>query len=265
MRNEKKYIELPTQGEELTPEDWTAVLEIWQKATEQGLTLQSVRAMTAVAWLKMRGVTAPRGNQGAYWGLVTRLAKSLDWLWAEGDGGYSLRQTTAMQLLPRIGELQGPASFGASLTFGEFRTACDILRQWAERQSDDDLAALSGMLWRPARTAFDESAIGECVERGRAMKPWQRQGAMLWLSALLDSLAEDTYTIGGEEVSFAPLFRGEGDGKGDGRGSLERIRLTLAATHVFGSAQEVDRTPLLTVLMKLLMDHEEYERLKKKK
>ena len=45
---------------------------------------------------------------------------------------------------------------------------------------------------------------------------------------------------------------------------MSQICLTLAESHVFGTAKDVDRTLLLTVMQKLLMDYRTLIKLKKK-
>lgn len=272
MKTKKRYIELPSAFEELTPQDWKDALVVRQQMADGRVraTLADARRLTAARQLARRGVTAPRGRRTDYLLLVARVADSLTWLWrGQDDGSFTLVQDTPLQLMGEAEGLHGPASYGQDMLFGEWRLACTILTQYEQDpENPNHLRALAGLLWRPAdgqgrRQAYDADGITAYVERGRRLQPWQQWGAYAWMTSLLASLAEDTYTIGGESVEFAPLFQGDGDG-GKG-GSLERIRLTLAQTHVFGTADEVDHTPLLTVLLKLLMDHEELLKLKKSK
>lgn len=54
-------------------------------------------------------------------------------------------------------------------------------------------------------------------------------------------------------------------GSASGSSSLQQICLTLAESHVFGTARDVDNTPLFTVMQKLLMDYETLRKLKAKK
>ena len=99
------------------------------------------------------------------------------------------------------------------------------------------------------------------------MKPWQLWGIYAWFAYFCEALTTETFIIEGEEVCFAPIFeKREGVAKTEGNsGTMAQICHTLAETHVFGTARDVDRTPLLTVMQKLLQDYYTLQKLKKVK
>ena len=100
------------------------------------------------------------------------------------------------------------------------------------------------------------------------MKPWQVWGIYAWFAWFCEYLTTGTFINDGEEVCFAPVFerkqvQGEVE-KGNGS-RLQQICLTLAESHVFGTVKDVDHTPLLTVMQKLLMDYQTLQSIKKKR
>ena len=95
------------------------------------------------------------------------------------------------------------------------------------------------------------------------MKPWQRWGIYAWFAYFCEYLTRGTFVIEGTEVTFAPLFNVTENENAKGGSSLGRICLTLAESHVFGTARDVDHTQLLTVMQKLLMDYETLRKMRK--
>ena len=279
----QRYIELPDTWDELTEADWREVLKIRHlvATTDHQWTPDDVRIETARMLLKNRGIkTQP--NNTSYLLLLSQLQKSLTWLWQEQDGGLSLCYRSTANLLPRIRhgigichkEWRGPESHGADLMFGEFRQAIQHLKAWESEQNPAALCALAGLLYRPADSArrfcrrpYDYDSIDEKIARGRQMKPWQRWGIYAWFAYFCEYLTTGTFVLEGNEVTFAPLFDAASAPAGFAAGpsSLQQICLTLAESHVFGTARDVDNTPLLTVMQKLLMDHETLKKLKAKK
>ncbi len=298
MFNKKRYITLPEDWDELTEADWQELLKIRHMVatTDHQWTVEDVRIESARAMLRSRGARQQLNNP-QWLLLVSQLAESLTWLWQQTDDGLSLVYRSTQQLIPvvTIGNgkerqaLAGPLSHGEDLTFGEFRQAIQHLKAYESPagQTEADraayrttaLCALAGLLYRreatpeeyrqcqQRRVPYDWDTLEEKIRRGRQMKPWQLWGIYAWLAYFCEALTTSTFMVDGEEVSFAPLFehptpKTEGESAG---GSLQQICLTLAESHVFGTARDVDRTPLLTVMQKLLMDYQTLMKLKKKK
>lgn len=284
MKSKQRYTEVPETWEELTEADWREVLKIRQlvAATDHQWTAEDVRIETARAILQNRGIKTQPNNE-LYLMLLSKMQKSLTWLWQEHDGGLSLCYRSTVNLLPRVKHGEhiwiGPLSHGEDLLFGEFRQAMIHLNAWETTQTETPLAALAGLLYRPEATdeqkheqqlrrqPYDWDAIGDNIKRGLKMQPWQRWGIYAWFSYFCEYLATGTFIIEGGEVCFEPLFdttSGSKIGK-NGGGTLAQIALTLAESHVFGTIKDVDHTPLLTVMLKLLMDYEVLRKLKAKK
>lgn len=280
MTNRNRYVTLPEDWDELTEADWQEALKIRQAIARGGggLTVEDARIETARSMLRTRGVREQPRNTD-WLGLTGAIARSLTWLWTTEGDAISLCYRSTRNLMPRIGSWLGPKSHGEDLTFGEFRMAFAILKSYEADSNERHLNVLAGLLYRPEATEqmkheqqllrqpYDWDTFEEKEERGRRMERWQVWGIYAWLAYFCEALTSSTFCIDGEEVSFAPLFSSGkgGDGDGSGGGGLQQICLTLAESHVFGTARAVDRTPLLTVMQKLLLDYQTLMRLKKKK
>lgn len=284
----QRYIEVPSTWDELTEADWRDVLKLRQLVATTGhqLTVMDVRIETAHRLLRNHGLKPQPGNT-QWLLLVNQVADTLDWLWQDLERGLSLCYRSTEQLLPmvKVGQQQllGPQSHGADLLFGEFRMAYAIMRNYEQRPSGRDLNVLAGLLYRPAaseelqrerqlrRWPYEWDSMEQRERRGQQMRRWETWGIYAWFAYFCEYLTQGRFIIDGEEVTFAPLFNADpaenqnnASGKDGKHGSsLQRICLTLAESHVFGTMKEVDQTPLLTVMMKLLQDYEQLERLKK--
>ena len=254
------------------------MLKIRQKVVDNGgkCSELDITTETARMLLKNRGIKLQL-NTPDYIQLVGQLAKSLSWLWHTEGVTISLVYKDTRNLIPRVREWLGPLDHGADLTFGEFRQAFAHLKNYEKDQNPTALLALAGLLYRPEATEeqkheqqlrrqpYDWDSVDDKIERGRQMQPWQVWGIYAWFAYFCEYLTTGTFIIDGQEVSFAPIFQSSsGDKKGDSEGGMSQICLTLAESHVFGTAKDVDRTLLLTVMQKLLMDYRTLIKLKKK-
>lgn len=272
-----RYITIPENWDELTPEDWRQLLKMRHKMVKKGLKLSidDVRIESARMLLQHRGVKVQLDNQ-QYLVLLSMLARSLTWLWQEVDDGISLAYRSLENKMPTIRGWLGPKDYGEDITFGEFRQAVAHLRVWEQKQNPQALQALGGLLYRPEaskqqkherqlrRQPYDWDTIDDKIARGARMQPWQLWGIYAWFAYFCEYLTTGTFVIDGVEVCFAPIFQTTEKKEGGSKsGSLQQICLTLAESHVFGTAREVDNTQLLVVMQKLLQDYEQLMRIKK--
>ena len=273
----QRFIEIPDTWQDMTPDDWREVLKIRQKVVDYGgrYSELDITTETARILLKNRGVQLQLNNPN-YIQLVSQVAKSLSWLWHAEGALISLVYRDTRNLIPKVREWLGPMDHGQDLTFGEFRQAVVHLKAYEQTQTMTPLYALAGLLYRPAaavsdqpytrRQFYDRDGIDDKIRRGQQMQPWQVWGIYAWFAYFCEYLTTGIFIIDGCEVSFAPLFA-KGDerdtGKGGSANSLQQICLTLAESHVFGTARDVDNTLLLTVMQKLLMDYDTLKKLKK--
>lgn len=276
----QRYVELPETWDELTKADWRELLKIRQKVVEHGgeYSKLDITTETARMLLKHRGVKLQLNNPN-YIQLVGTLAQTLDWLWHVDGSTISLVYKDVRNLLPKVRDWLGPMDYGADLMFGEFRLAVAVLKNYEARPSERDLNVLAGLLYRREaseemqheqqlrRRPYDWDTFEQKEMRGEKMQRWQVWGIYAWFAWFCEYLTTGTFIIEGEEVCFAPLFsKTEGVAKKEGSsGGLSQICHTLAESHVFGTAKEVDHTPLFDVMRKLLQDYNTLQQLKKKK
>ena len=273
----QRYITIPENWDELTPEDWRELLKMRHKMVKKGLKLSidDVRIESARMLLQHRGVKAQLDNQ-QYLVLLSMLARSLTWLWQEVDDGISLAYRSLENKIPTIRGWLGPKDYGEDITFGEFRQAVAHLRVWEQKQNPQALQALAGLLYRPEaskeqkhrqqlrRQPYDWDSVDDKIARGGKMQPWQLWGVYAWFAYFCEYLTTGTFIIDGVEVCFSPIFQtADSQKKESSSGSLQQICLTLAESHVFGTARDVDNTQLLVVMQKLLQDYEQLMRIKK--
>lgn len=273
----QRYITIPENWDELTPDDWRELLKMRHKMVKKGLKLSidDVRIESARMLLQHRGVKVQLDNQ-QYLVLLSMLARSLTWLWQEVGDGISLAYRSLENKIPTIRGWLGPSDYGEDITFGEFRQAVAHLRVWEQTQNPQALQALAGLLYRPEaskeqkrrqqlrRQPYDWDSVDDKIARGGKMQPWQLWGIYAWFAYFCEYLTTGTFIIDGVEVCFSPIFQtSDSRKKESSSGSLQQICLTLAESHVFGTARGVDNTQLLVVMQKLLQDYEQLMRIKK--
>ena len=281
MKQRQKTIEFPETWTDLTEADWRELLKLRHTivTADHQWTPEDIRIETTSLLLKQRGVYLQLSNP-KYLELISGLQESLTWLWpVEGDT-ISLAYRSTENLMPKVRDWIGPLSHGADLVFGEFRQAFAHLRTYEQTQDETALQALAGLLYRPEakaeqkrnfqlrRQPYDWDSLDDKIRRGQRMKPWQVWGIYAWFAYFCEYLTEGVFIIGGCEVCFAPLFEKSASGGlpvGSPSNSLQQICLTLAESHVFGNYRDVEHTPLLTVMQKLLQDYETLKKVRSKR
>ena len=229
-KKDKNIVMYPEIWDELTEADWVSMLKLREHLlTMVGaeVTVSDIRIEAARCLLLNRGIRTRTSNE-KYFLLVRKAAEKLDWLWQEdAEHRISLVYRSTKQLLPKWGQLLGPMS---------------------------------------RRIAYDKDSQELQLTRGQRMPRWFLWGVYAWFSFFCEYLATGVFIIDGREVCFSPVFRASPDpsqgGERVGLG-LNAIAMTLAESQVFGDFEDVLHTPLMRVMMKLLHDHETYERQKK--
>ena len=104
------------------------------------------------------------------------------------------------------------------------------------------------------------------MTRASILQPYLRWGIYAWFAYFCQYLYTGTFLIDGQEVCFAPVFdrskRTEGK-PAEGLG-LNSILYSVASSGVFGTATDTDNTPLLRVMLKLLDDKQQADRLQER-
>lgn len=279
----KKEIEFPTCWEEVHPLEWQKLLKLRERlATEQGISLLDVKRRWTEYVLKRRSMRNLRTERGHL--LINELAKTLGWQWhVEAVTGADERQGEEISLtfegivnlLPEYGILQGPASYGSDITFGEFRRAVVVMNNYTQQHDDMSLLALCGILYRKRinkdgvslRIPFDQELIGSYIQIARRIPTHLRWGIYAWFSNFCEWVYTGTFIIDGKELCFAPLFERNNTADENSQTQdlgMASILYSVAESGVFGNAEQTDNTLLFSVLMKMLNDKQQIDQLKKK-
>ena len=264
MKN--KIIEFPTEWEELKPGEWTYLSKLFfEMIGRRGVTLVDVKREWIRFVLRNRSIKPNSSLQ--YYKLVHDLLGSLDWLFAESEQQVGINFTSTTNLLPVYNGLYGPADHGADLTFGEYRNAIQMMNAYTIEHDGKYLQYLAGMLYRPKlhglREEFNSDYMYRYIKRAARMPRFVKYTVYLWLAAFSKFLLEGTFVIDGNEVCFAEIFESRADTKSSGKNlGLTSILYSMAESGVFGTIDEVDKTPLLAVMMKLLNDKYKVDELK---
>ena len=261
-----KIIEFPTAWEEVKPEEFTYLVNLFFKMIHRrGVELMDVKR----EWIRfvLRNRSVKPNNSLQYYKLIHDLLPMLDWLFIEEGNKAGINFTSTVNLMPHYGHLYGPADHGADLTFGEYRTAVQLMNAYSTEHSDEFIAALAGMLYRKKRNGtretFDIEQMTAYERRGRKMPQYVQYSVYLWLASFSKFLMEGTFVVDGSEVCFGDLFERNG-GEPKKNLGMNGILYSMAESGVFGTADDVDRTPLLKVLMKLMNDKYKLDELKER-
>lgn len=271
---QKKDIEFPDCWEELKPLEWLHLLKNRDKLMHKpGISLQDVKREFCAYVLKNRGYHIA-GKDDLI--MIDRLADTLDWMWqvneSTGEDGATvvtaqLTYDCTVNLLPTWQYLQGPASHGADMTFGEFRYAAAAMNKYNAGQDPADLRALCAILYRPdveekgckIREPFRPQYMGRYMELVRDMPQCVQWGVYAWFAYFCNYLFIGTFIIDGLELCFAPVFERHRKSPDEQPGIIQNLGMnsvlySVAESGVFGNVDATDDTLLLRVMMKLLDD-----------
>lgn len=261
----KKIIEFPTDWDEVRPAEWEYLLKLRQKlATKKGISLLDVKRDWCRYVLESRGAKI---NRYQAYILVNQLANTLDWMWKTDESGtVTLTFDSTVNLLPVWKRLLGPASHGADLTFGEFRTAVQMMNTYTTTHDVMYLQCLAGMLYRPVirqkKEPFILERMNEYQQRVRKMPGELLWGIYVWFSSFCQFLFTGTFVIDGNEVCFSSLFEKKSENVGPSLG-MNSILFSVAESGIFGNVADVDNTQLMQVMLKLLDDKQKADNLLK--
>lgn len=270
----EKTFEFPDGWEEVTPEEWKYLLYLCHVASIQYMTLEDIKRSWCNRVVIMREKGVRKGE--SYLLLIDQLANTLDWMFARHENPLliDLTYTSTVNLLPEWMGLVGPMDHGADLTFGEFHHAVTAFNAYTRDHDPEDLISLVAILYRTTikrghrkvRRPFNPDEIDENRSRVRDKMPeWIQWGVYAWFASFCQYLYTGVFLIEGNEVSFAPIFSrqsGQTDTGGYNLG-MNSIRFTVADSGVFGTADRVDETPLLQVMLKLLDDKQRADEMTK--
>lgn len=171
----------------------------------------------------------------------------------------------------------GPADAFTNLTFGEHLAAAPLFEDFTKTKNEDSLNQLVAILYREEKPKTKENIT--CGFDGDKRLPYYPATVEARTSALKDlpmhyKFAVYSYfgavssfitnatevPVLGKTCDFTPLFKGK-ESTSENIGRLE-VLFALSKTKVFGSKQETEKELYWNVLLELLSNHLEAERIK---
>ncbi len=210
---------------------------------------------------------------------IARAAETVDFMFTRRDGTLIFDFNCVINFLPEIRikrkTFYGPADALFNITFEEYQVACDYNRRFIASREESDLNTLCAVLYRPGRNGDigndrrEEFNPHLSVKRAELFKRVHfevKYTILSWFSACDNYLKTGDIEIEGRIVSFAALFRketNENEVETDTNLGLTGIMMAIADNGTFGSLEQVKRTNLYTVMLRVYLWHLENERLKK--
>lgn len=213
-----------------------------------------------------------------YYLLLDNIAKKMEWVFRLEDGEVLFNYDTTTNLLPYIGKLLGPVSHGSDLRFGEYRAACEFYNRYTTEHSNEDLNALVGILYRNPnkyiskqsfdgdyREPFNKHHISMYAKRVSQLPEYVKWGVYQWFGYFCKYLMTGDFIIEGNQISFSPLFSSQSDSdiKQDDSLGMTSVLFSLAESRTFGNIKETDNAFLFEIMLKMLNDKQQIDKLKK--
>jgi len=273
----KKAIEIPECWDELSPKQFRYLLKqvFMMMENRQIQTKDLLRSFAD--YLCGYPVYIKPNRKEEYLLLLDTLSDRLSWIFRKEDYDILLNFDTTTNLLPSIGRLLGPVSHGSDLRFGEYRTACEFYNRYTTDHNREALDVLTGILYRKPnkdidkqsfdgdyREAFNRHHIDIYAKRVTHIPEYVKWGVYQWFGYFCKYLMTGDFIIEGREVSFAPLFSSQSDPdvkQGDSLG-MTSVLFSLAESRTFGNIKETDNAFLFEVMLKMLNDKQQIDKLK---
>jgi hypothetical protein len=227
-----------------------------------------------------------------------RLTEKLEWLFEYRNENE--KKTVALsyyEVTNRFPEIEiagilftGPADGMVNITFGEYRQAWMYFEMYIDTRNDNALNLLVATLYRPERTGFDTLKTLPTFD-GQRSEPfnnnltqhyaaildeipfWQKYIILLWFLNCDRLIKEGELTVGGNPVSFAPLFRKDKEAEEPDSYRVETLDETdlgltqllfmVAESNLFGNPDQVDRTGYIDILTALLYWKKQNDKIRK--
>jgi len=261
----------PVCWEMITQRELQAIIELFGTLDKgKGFSLLDIKRSWVALVLKWRGVTLKNTIDDMI--LVDEVAKELDWLiyYDNDKKTANLNYDCIKCIVPRYNDLTGPANFGYDLTFGEYRKLLVIFNEISQ---GNNVAAymdmLAGTLYRrydarlKRRVAFNPDY--DYSHNAKRLPEWLKYYAYMWFGAFCQYLMTSPFIIDGNEINFSVIFTSPDSNESvpDNFIGMNSILFSVAESHVFGTATDVDNTQLFRILMKLVDDKNKSDELKK--
>lgn len=214
---------------------------------------------------------------------MARACRTVDFMFPGGLETPVFEYASVANQLPhiKIGRdiCHAPADALLDVTFGEYRMACDLYRQYLSGSVSDAAARLVSVLYRPVgplggrafgRLPFDAAECDHRSHRATKLPEEVLFYVATWFGACDRYIKTEDLVIEGRRINLSCLFTkatgtddGDGDVSNDGNLGLLGIQLALAESGTFGDMDGVDRANLYTVLIKLYQWKKENDKTKR--
>lgn len=208
---------------------------------------------------------------------IARLAElATKWMFVKDGKSIRFDYSAIRNPMPKIKcgfrTYHGPESLLEGITFGEYRVAFDYYTRYMETNNYDDLSTLISALYRKSRKKpFSAGKSVECAAKFKKLSPMDRQIICSWFSAADNFIKTADLCVDGRIINFSPLFKQEkrispldDDYGAPAPLGITGILIAVADSGTFGTAAQVEATPLIDILLKLYHWHCESRRLKQK-
>lgn len=172
---------------------------------------------------------------------------------------------------------KGPADAFTNLTFGEHLAAAPLFEDFTKTKNEDSINQLVAILYREEKPKTPENVVrgfdgdqrqpfypATVEARSEAFKDLSMHykfAVYSYFGAVSSFITNATEVpVLGKVCDFTPLFKGK-ESSGENIGRLE-VLFALSKTKVFGSKQETEKELYWNVLLELLSNHLETERIK---
>lgn len=274
----RKTIEIPEYWDEMNPRQFKYLLKHVFVMMENRQINTKDLLLSFADYMCGSPVYIKPKKQEAYYLLLDNIANKLDWIFSTEDDDIVLNFDTTTNLLPYIGKLLGPVSHGSDLRFGEYRSACEFYNKYTVDHDQMSLDALVGILYRlpnknisqqsfdgDYREPFNKHHIGIYAKRVSHIPEYVKWGVYLWFGYFCKYLMTGDFIIESNGVCFASLFSSGSDPdiKQDDSLGMTSVLFSLAESRTFGNIRETDNAFLFEVMMKMLNDKQQIDKLKK--
>lgn len=209
---------------------------------------------------------------------VVIAADTIDFIFREQNGQQLFEYSRVGNVMPvirkRLSRMFGPAEALFNMTFGEYMVAFDFFRRYVDHKDVNDLNKLCAVLYRPKRSGKVDNDIrvefnaNECVRRAKWWRRIPLEDKYIiysWFSSCDNFFKTGEIEVDGQRISFRGLFKQVGGNEfGERDLGLTGILLSVAESGTFGTLEDVNRTNLYTVLLKLYHWYLEHKQMEQK-
>lgn len=277
--------DIPENWDECTPEQLRFIFTQVADLLSGNITMDEfkVGVFIHLAGIKIRKISGlhdkmlTREQHEQKYSTIARLANlATEWMFVKEGKTIRFDYAAIRNPMPDIRcglfKYHGPEHLFADVTFGEYRVAYDYYTRYLSSQDPMDLSCLISALYRKNRKRpFSATKSIEHANRFSRLSPIDRQIICSWFGAADHFIKTSDLCVDGRIINFTPLFKQDKQASAldDDYGApaplgITGILIAVADSGTFGTAAQVEATPLIDILLKLYHWHCESRRLKQK-